>query len=76
MSQYPTPENSLKAVRKLLARPCLGDIGRIALLKRYADLHRQMRVLRISQWEVAHALADDWHGTPEELIDTAKGLIK
>jgi hypothetical protein len=74
--QYPTPETSLKAVVKLLARPCLDDTGRKALLHRYVDLSRQLRVLRVSEWEVARGLVEDWHGTPDELIVTARELTK
>lgn len=74
MSQYPAPQTSLRAVEKLMAHPCLERQGRIALLRRYVDLHRQMRKIRVAQWETAQALVEDWHGTPQELIQAARGL--
>ena len=74
MKQYPTPEMSLKAVEKLLASITLNQRGRLALLERYVDLNRQLRKLRIAQWETARSLIPDWHGTPEELVRAAKEL--
>lgn len=74
MSQYPTPEMSLKAVEKLIAHPCLEPKGYRALLRRYVDLQRQLRLLRVAEWETAQGLADGWHGTPKELIEASKGL--
>jgi hypothetical protein len=74
MSQYPTPEMSMKVVLQLLARPCLDEKGRDALLRRYVDLSRQLRRIRVAEWETARGLIDGWHGTPDELIEAARGL--
>jgi hypothetical protein len=65
---------SLKAVEKLISHPCLSTEGFNALLIRYVDLNRQNRILNVAQWETARALALGWHGTPAELIETAKEL--
>lgn len=74
MKQYPTPEASLKAVEKLLTNITLNQRGRIALLERYVDLSRQLRKLRIAEWETARALIPEWYGTPEELVAAAKAF--
>lgn len=76
MKQYPTPQMSLQAVEKLMERGALtlDRKGKEALLRRYIDLQRQTRRLRVAEWEVARALVPDWHGTPEQLIQTAKEL--
>jgi len=67
---------SLRAVKKLLANPCLEGEGREAMVRRYVDLSRQLRILRVAEWETAHGLVDGWHGTLLELIDAAKELSK
>ena len=74
--QYPTPEMSMRAVKKLLANPCLEGEGRDAMVRRYVDLSRQLRILRVAEWETARGLVDGWHGTLDELIETARGLAK
>lgn len=67
-------ELRIKAIESLLVKPHIEPAGRVQLLRCYADANRQARVLNVKQWETARALAEGWHGTEKELIQTAKDL--
>lgn len=67
-------ELRIQAIEQLLVKPHIDPAGRVQLLRCYADANRQARVLNVKQWETARSLAEGWHGTEKELIQTAKGL--
>ena len=74
--EYPTFEMQERAIRSLLAHPCLDERGRVALLCRFLDVSRKQRRLRVAQWEIGYGLVDGWHGSPDDLVVAAKELSK